>query len=62
MLVLNTCKTTHACNSTEVLVALRWWPSLAETCKGFIALLKYLLQLMEFNPNFTCAIGWSGRG
>jgi hypothetical protein len=27
--------------SFEVLVAFRWWPSLAETCKGFILSLKH---------------------
>jgi hypothetical protein len=35
-----------------MLVAFRWWPSLAETCKGLILLLKPLLHLVEFNPNF----------
>jgi hypothetical protein len=39
--------------SFEVLVAFRWWPSLAETCKGLIILLKTLSHLMEFNPHFT---------
>jgi hypothetical protein len=29
------------------------WPSLAETCKGLILLLKTLFHLMEFSPNFT---------
>jgi hypothetical protein len=43
--------------SSEVLVAFRWWPSLAETCKGLILLLKTLLHLMEFNPNFTYKYG-----
>jgi hypothetical protein len=38
--------------SFEVLVAFRWWPSLAETSKGLILLLKTLCHLMEFNPNF----------
>jgi hypothetical protein len=35
------------------LVAFRWWPLLAKTCKGLILLLKTLLHLMEFNPNFS---------
>jgi hypothetical protein len=39
--------------SFEVLIAFRWWPSLAETSKGLILLLKTLLLLMEFNPNFA---------
>jgi hypothetical protein len=49
----------HACNicvwsiSFEVLFISRWYPSLAETCKGLILLLKSLLRLMEFSPNFT---------
>jgi hypothetical protein len=38
--------------SFEVLVAFRWWPSLAETCEGLILLLKILLHLMELNSNF----------
>jgi hypothetical protein len=39
--------------SFEVLVAFRWWPSLSKTCKGIILLLRTLLHLMGFNPNFT---------
>jgi hypothetical protein len=42
--------------SLEVLVAFRWWPSLAETCKGFVLLLKTFLRLMEFSPYFTCML------
>jgi hypothetical protein len=43
----------HVNHFLEVLITFRWWPSLAETCKGLILLLKILLHLMEFNPNFT---------
>jgi hypothetical protein len=39
--------------SLDLVVAFRRWPSLAKTCKGLILLLKTLLHLMEFNPNFT---------
>jgi hypothetical protein len=38
----------------EVFVTFRWWPSLAEICKGSILLLKIFLPLMEFSPSFTC--------
>jgi hypothetical protein len=47
-----------ACNTCEAF-PLKCWsppddgPSLAETCEGLILLLKTLLHLMEFNPNFN---------
>jgi hypothetical protein len=48
----------HACNTCEAF-PLKCWspsddgPSLAETCKGLILLLKALLRLMEFKLNLT---------
>jgi hypothetical protein len=48
----------HTCNTCEAFPLWCWspsddGPSLAETCNGLILLLKTLLPLMEFNPNFT---------
>jgi hypothetical protein len=34
----------------------QWWPSLTETCKGSILLLKITVALMEFNPNLTHSV------